>query len=185
MNAEHDLVDEIPYDMANLIVPNGKLAPNLVKRGIQMDRDYRASVDMALFNMEHPLVGGYTPDKVALAPRDRACLRDAERNPARAQGSVDSIAVAGVASDLRLRPGIQERNGRVQPGARQGACSMLSDTSIATATAGAKLPDGRPLTLEMATQPDQLSRQLDEIWRKSMSAVNLNIDSSPPSGPRT
>ncbi len=66
LNAEHDLVDEIPYDMANLIVPNGKLAPNLVKRGIQMDRDYRASVDMALFNMEHPLVGGYTPDKVAL-----------------------------------------------------------------------------------------------------------------------
>ena len=42
LNAEHDLVDEIPYDMANLIVPNGKLAPNLVKRGIQMDRDYRA-----------------------------------------------------------------------------------------------------------------------------------------------
>ena len=34
-----------------------------------MDRDYRASVYMALFNMEHPLVGGYTPDKVALAPR--------------------------------------------------------------------------------------------------------------------
>ena len=52
--------------MANLIVPNGKLAPNLVKRGIKMDRDYRASVDIALFNMEHPLVGGYTPDKVAL-----------------------------------------------------------------------------------------------------------------------
>ena len=28
LNGEHDLVDEIPYDMANLIVPNGKLAPN-------------------------------------------------------------------------------------------------------------------------------------------------------------
>jgi ABC-type transport system substrate-binding protein len=66
LNGEHDLVEEIPYDLANLIVPNGKLAPNLVKRGIRMDRDYRASVDMALFNMEHPVVGGYTPDKVAL-----------------------------------------------------------------------------------------------------------------------
>ena len=60
--------------MANLIIPNGKLAPNLVKRGIQMDRDYRASVDMALFNMEHPLVGGYTARQGRAPPRDRACL---------------------------------------------------------------------------------------------------------------
>ena len=66
MNGEHDLVDEIPYDYANLIVPNAKLAPNLVKRGIGMDRTPRASIDMALFNMEDPLVGGYTPEKVAL-----------------------------------------------------------------------------------------------------------------------
>src|SRR5215203_5249886 len=27
LNAEHDLVDEIPYDLANLILPNNKLAP--------------------------------------------------------------------------------------------------------------------------------------------------------------
>ena len=120
LNAEHDLVEEIPYDMANLIVPNGKLAPNLVKRGIQMDRDYRASVDMALFNMEHPLVGGYTPDKVALRRAIGLAYDDAKRDPARAQGAVDSVAVAGFAPYLRLRPQLQERNGRIQPGAGQG-----------------------------------------------------------------
>jgi ABC-type transport system substrate-binding protein len=37
-------------------------------------------------------------------------------------------------------------------------------------------PDGSPLVLEMATQPDQLSRQLDELWKKSMSAIGLRID---------
>ncbi len=46
-----------------------------------------------------------------------------------------------------------------------------------------ELPDGRPLTLEMATQPDQLSRQLDEIWRKSMTAVNINIVFKPAKWP--
>ena len=104
LNAEHDLVEEIPYDLANLIVPNGKLAPNLVKRGIKMDRDYRASVDMALFNMEHPLVGGYTPDKVALRraiglaydmPNEIRLVRKGQSIPSR---------VAGVAPYLRLRP---------------------------------------------------------------------------------
>ena len=39
-----------------------------------------------------------------------------------------------------------------------------------------ELPDGRPLRLEMATQPDQLSRQLDELWKKSMSTIGVRID---------
>ena len=138
LNAEHDLVDEIPYDMANLIVPNGKLAPNLVKRGIRMDRDYRASVDMALFNMEHPLVGGYTPDKVALRRADRTRLLDRcrTRSGSCAKGS-------RFHRSRRCRPlltattPLQERNERTQPGAGEGATGFVSGTSIAMATAGA------------------------------------------------
>ena len=140
LNAEHDLVDEIPYDFANLILPNSKLAPNLAKRGILMDRDYRASVDMALFNMEHPLVGGYTPEKVALRRAIGLAYSNRQRNPPGAQRPVDAIAVAGVAADHWLRPGIQERDERSQPGTRQGVARLLSDTSIATAMAGEKLP---------------------------------------------
>jgi ABC-type transport system substrate-binding protein len=36
-------------------------------------------------------------------------------------------------------------------------------------------PDGSPLVLEMATQPDQLSRQLDELWRKAMTAIGIDL----------
>jgi ABC-type transport system substrate-binding protein len=36
-------------------------------------------------------------------------------------------------------------------------------------------PDGTPLVLEMATQPDQLSRQLDELWRKAMTAIGIDM----------
>ncbi|HXF46083.1 MAG TPA: ABC transporter substrate-binding protein, partial [Burkholderiaceae bacterium] len=66
LNREHDLVDELPYDLADLVIPNNQLAPGLAKRGIRIDRAPRASVDLALFNMEHPVVGGYAPEKVAL-----------------------------------------------------------------------------------------------------------------------
>ena len=31
-------------------------------------------------------------------------------------------------------------------------------------------PDGQPLLLEYATQPDQQSRQLIELWKKNMDA---------------
>ena len=58
LNREHDLVDELPYDLADIASPNERLAPGLVRRCIRMDRAPRASVDMALFGMEYPVVGG-------------------------------------------------------------------------------------------------------------------------------
>jgi ABC-type transport system substrate-binding protein len=35
------------------------------------------------------------------------------------------------------------------------------------------LPDGTPLEIEIATQPDALSRQFDELWKKNMEAVSI------------
>jgi hypothetical protein len=46
------------------------------------------------------------------------------------------------------------------------------------------MPDGSPLTRD-GDQPDQVARQLDEIWRKSMTAVGLNIQFKPASGRKT
>jgi ABC-type transport system substrate-binding protein len=36
-------------------------------------------------------------------------------------------------------------------------------------------PDGKPLVLEVATQPDQLSRQFDELWRKNMARIGISV----------
>jgi ABC-type transport system substrate-binding protein len=36
-------------------------------------------------------------------------------------------------------------------------------------------PDGQPLVLEIATQPDQASRSLAELWQKNMDAINVRI----------
>jgi ABC-type transport system substrate-binding protein len=36
-------------------------------------------------------------------------------------------------------------------------------------------PDGSPLMLEYSTQPDQISRQMDELWKKNMEAVGLRL----------
>ena len=40
-------------------------------------------------------------------------------------------------------------------------------------------PDGSPLTLEVSTQPDQQSRQLDEQWIKNMRAIGLRVNLTP------
>jgi ABC-type transport system substrate-binding protein len=44
-------------------------------------------------------------------------------------------------------------------------------------------PDGSPLVLEYATQPDQQSRQLVELWQKCMKAINVRIVFKPAKWP--
>ena len=40
----------------------------------------------------------------------------------------------------------------------------------------ARLPDGKPLLLEYASQPDQQSRQFNELWKRNMDAIGLRIE---------
>src|SRR5258706_14148348 len=63
---ENDLLDGAPLDFANLALPNGGLAPDLARRGIALDRSLAPEVSLTYFNMEDPVVGGYTPERVAL-----------------------------------------------------------------------------------------------------------------------
>lgn len=174
LNGEHDLVDEIPVDLANLIVPNGQLAPNLVRRGVQMDRSPRPSVDMALFNMEHPLVGGHAPEQVALRRAiSLGYSADDEIRLVRKGQSVPSqspVAPLTTGFDPNFRSEMSEFNP-----ARAKALLDAFGFIDRDGDGWRERPDGSPLVLEMATQPDQLSRQLDELWRKAMTALGINM----------
>src|SRR6266480_2426926 len=66
LNGEHDLIDRLPFEFANLAAPEGRLAPHLQKKQIQMERTNELELIFVYFGMEHPLVGGYSAEKVAL-----------------------------------------------------------------------------------------------------------------------
>jgi ABC-type transport system substrate-binding protein len=182
LNTEHDLVDELPYDLANLVIPNGQLAPNLQRRSIQMDRAPRASVDLALFNMEHPLVGGYTPEKVAL--RRAVGLAYAADDEIRLVRKGQSIPSQSPVAPLTAGydPAFRSEMSEYSPARAKALLDAFGYTDR-NGDGWRELPDGSPLKLEMATQPDQLSRQLDEIWKRSMTAVGLQIDFRPAKWP--
>ncbi|MFZ2649549.1 MAG: ABC transporter substrate-binding protein, partial [Burkholderiaceae bacterium] len=56
----------VPLEFSALAAPKGRIAPNLAKKGVQLHRVVNPDRTLFYFNMEDPLVGGYTPDKVAL-----------------------------------------------------------------------------------------------------------------------
>jgi len=65
LNGQLDVL-EVPGSFAQQAMPGGQVAPYLARRGIQGRRSLAPAVRLMWFNMEHPLVGGYTPEKVAL-----------------------------------------------------------------------------------------------------------------------
>ena len=57
----------VPPDLVpNVLDPGNKLKPRLAKEGITLSRGIQPAITYSYFNMEDPVVGGYTPDKIAL-----------------------------------------------------------------------------------------------------------------------
>ncbi|TDP13171.1 ABC-type transport system substrate-binding protein [Roseateles asaccharophilus] len=172
---EADVLEEVPSEYVSIATPNGKLAPNLAKEGMRSVRFPYPEVAFSYFNMEDPVVGGYTPEKVAL----RRAI---------------SLAV-DIDKEIRL-----PRRGQAIPaqgpfgpgtfGYRPDYKSEMSEYNLPKAKAlldlygyvdkngdgWRDLPDGKPLVIEYATQPDSQSRQLIEQWQKNMDALGVRIE---------
>ncbi len=179
LNAEIDClvsnVGSLPLEFAPVAVPNGKLAPNLAKRGVQLHRSLRSDCGMAYFNMDDPVVGGYTPDKVALR-RAISLAYDVGREIRLARRG------QAVPAQSPLLPGTSGYD----PAFR----SVMSEYSVVRAKALLDLhgyidrdgdgwretPDGKPLKLTMSTEPEQIYRTFNEVWKRCMAAVGIRMD---------
>ncbi|MCY7315768.1 MAG: ABC transporter substrate-binding protein [Rubrivivax sp.] len=174
LNEEQDLMDQLPAEYAPGVIPNNQLAPNLAKKGILAVRYARADVALSYFGMEHPVVGGYEPHKVALrraislaidVDREIRLVRRGQAIPA--QGPV---APGTFGYDPAFKSEMSDFN--------RGRAKALLDMHGYTDKDGdgwRDQPNGQPLLLDYATSPDQTSRQLNEQWRKNMEAINIRI----------
>ena len=175
LNEEHDVLDQLPFDFAPSVIPNNRLAPHLAKRGIQMVRTARPDVAMSYFGMENPVVGGYEPHKVALR-RAISLGVDVEREVAlvrRGQAIVAQgpLAPATYGYDPKFKSTLGEFNR-----ARAKALLDMHGYVDKDGDGWREQPDGSPLVLRYATQPDQQSRQLIELWQKNMTAIGLKVE---------
>jgi ABC-type transport system substrate-binding protein len=174
LSGELDYLQPFPLDFIDQLLDDGKLKPALAAKGIQHELLLRPNTWWAYFNMEDPVVGGYTPEKIALrraigmAFDDQEFIRVLYRGRAvPAQGPIPPD-VAGydpahkttaqvydpaAARALLDRFGYRDRDG---DGYRE-------------------LPDGKPLVIEHWSTPTSRERQIDELWKKSMDAIGIRM----------
>ena len=174
INREMDLVWQVPEDFTNIAIPNSQVAPNLAKQGVYQVRYQRNDASMSYFGMENPVVGGYTPEKVALrraialAVNVEEEIRVVRRGQAIVAQSVIAPGLYGYDASFKSEMGEFDR-GKAQ------ALLDLYGYVDKDGDGWRENPDGSPLTLEYATQPDDLSRQLITQWKKNMDAIGLRM----------
>lgn len=171
----------VPPDFLAIAMPGGKIAPYLAKRGIQAVRSLNPDSGLAYFNMEDPVVGGYTPDRVALRRAISLAydvdseIRNIRRGGIRAQSPV-------VPHTMGYDPAFKSEMSDYDP-ARARALLDLYGYVDRDGDGWRERPDGSPLMIEMASQPDDLSRKFDELWKKNLTAVGIRIVFKPAQWP--
>jgi len=182
LNKQLDLLERLPFEFANIAIPNNRLAPNLARRGVQMYRNLNADVTITLFNMDHPVIGGYTPERVALRRAINLSI-DVDQEirlywRGQAIPAQSSLMPNTVGFDQHFRSEMGEFNL-----ARAKALLDMYGYVDRDGDGWREQPDGTPLLLEWATTPDQRARQRDELRRKDLSGLGIRIEFRPAKWP--
>ncbi|HSI56914.1 MAG TPA: ABC transporter substrate-binding protein [Ideonella sp.] len=174
LNGEHDWIERLPPELSPPIIPNGQLAPHLVKQGMQLDRIPAIDVTYSYFGMENPVVGGYTPEKVALR-RALALGYDvnAEIQQARKGQAVPAQSIVPPMTSGYDPAFKSEMSDYDVPRAR--ALLDLYGYVDKDGDGWREQPDGSPLLIEYSAQPDQASRILQDLWNKTSEDLKVRF----------
>jgi ABC-type transport system substrate-binding protein len=175
LNGEHDHIDRVPPEFISQAVVGDALAPHLVKRGVQGRRTLRADYYASFFNMDDPLVGGYTPEKVALR-RAISLGMDIEREIRvvhRGQGLACQSPYCP--HSTAWRPDYKSEMGDFDP-ARAQALLDLYGYVDRDGDGWREQPDGSPLRMVWSIESNQRARQISEQYLRDMTRLGLRLE---------
>jgi ABC-type transport system substrate-binding protein len=175
LNKQQDFIERVGEEFVSQAMPGGKLAPNLAKQGVQGMRTLGPEGTMLVFNMEDPVIGGYTADKVALR-RAISLATDisAEISLVRRGMAVPAQSPV-VPHTTGYDPAYKSEMSDFDP-PRAKALLDLYGYVDRDGDGWRDRPDGSPLVLVRNTEPQADQRQLAEIWQKNMTSVGLKSE---------
>ena len=174
VNGEADLAHGVGSQFVKEAMPNGKVAPNLAKRGIRGYRITEPAGGYYIFNMEDPTVGGYTADKVALR-RAFGLGLDVPNLISYVYNGLASVAQGPrLPYTTGFDPAYRSEVGEYDP-ARAKALLDVYGYTDRNGDGWREMPDGSPLVLKVNTQSDQSSRKASEVLNKNMKALGIRV----------
>ncbi len=184
VNKEHDILDETPFSFIDQVLPNGKLSKAMAKEHMNVFRELQPEITYDVFNVEPKLasgqenpVGGYSPERVALR---RAMIlahdRDQEISVIRKNQALPAqtpVPPGVVGYDTSLHSTEQDPDP-----ARAKALLDMFGYMDRDGDGWRERPDGTPLVIQYKYNVGGDSRQLAELWVKSMTAVGIHLEAT-------
>jgi ABC-type transport system substrate-binding protein len=174
LNGQQDAIN-IPAEYINVGAPNGQLSPALTRQGIELQRMLNPDIVVTYFNMDDPVVGGYSPEKVALRRavslgyNTEEEIRLVRRGAMRVAQSQVPPLTFGYDDAFASEMGSFDR-------ARARALLDLYGYVDRDGDGWREQPDGSPLLLQMATQSSQIDRAFNEMWKRQLDALGVRIE---------
>ncbi|HVP89310.1 MAG TPA: ABC transporter substrate-binding protein [Casimicrobiaceae bacterium] len=159
---------------APIAIPENKLAKNLGDQGIEWDRSTETEITYYAFNMQDPVVGGMSLPKIALR---RAMLM--------AYDIDEEIRVIrknqAIKVESPIPPGVVGHDPRYRGIIRYDpvlANQLLDYFGYKRGAGGYRNnPDGSRLVITLTSEPQAISREYDELWKKNLDAIGLRFES--------
>lgn len=167
-----DLV-ELQGPLAPKALSQGKLKPELVAQGIQLSRIIDPEISYNYWNMQDPVIGGLSKEKIAL-----------RRAIAMAYNVKEEIAIVwnGEAEPLEypIPPGIVGHDPAYRSSVSYDpklANALLDKFGYKKGAGGFRtLPDGKPLTVKYSSRNDSNGQHQAEIWKKAYDSLSIRME---------
>ena len=172
-NGELDRL-EVPRDLTDRMFEKNALRPEFVAKGLNYQRTLEPLLGFNYFNMDDPVVGGYSLEKNALR---RAILLayDTDREIASVFKGQAEMAqqlvppgLSGHDPKLKLRP--------PHDPALANALLDRFDYKDCDGDGFREAPGCKPLKITRSSTTDSRGRIQEEIWKKSMNAIGIRVE---------
>lgn len=173
LNGEFDFLEQLPESMKEMVLtPDARLRPELAHKGIVLAPFPVLQTYYMWMNMDDPLIGGYSKEKVALRRAIALGYNSAEDIATMKKGlAIRAVTplppnVLGNDPDYRSPVGYDPALANAlldRYGYRKGKDGFRTQ------------PDGKPLQLLMHSEASTVGRLRDELWRKNLHAIGLHV----------
>jgi oligopeptide transport system substrate-binding protein len=171
-SGELDLMD-LGGPLAPNVLDGDKLKPEFAKKGIKLSRIIDPAIIYHYWNMQDPIVGGMTKEKIALR-RAMALAYNVDEEVKIVRNS------QAIEAEYPIPPGVVGYDAAYRSPVKHDVvtANKLLDTFgyKKGADGWRNLPDGKPFTIRYASRPDSLGRQQDELWKKALTSIGVRME---------